>query len=92
MLYRLGELISLTLSLVYVRLFAHHVMRLLSCDCDMKSLDCNPLWVLLGLGLYKRRLSYDRCHLCEERPGSNSGKSRFMYCHVYGVVVRGAGL
>ena len=54
---------------------ARYVMRLLSCDWVMRSLDCNQLCVLLWLGLFKQRLSVIRRHLCEERLGSNSGKS-----------------
>ena len=34
--------------------------------------------VLSDLGLFKRWLQYVRCHLCEERPGSDSGKSCFL--------------
>ena len=37
--------------------------------------NCNQLCVLLRLGLFKQRFSVIRRHLCEERPGSNSGKS-----------------
>ena len=60
-------------------MLARYVMRLLCCDCtdwNIKYPDCNRL--LSDLGLFKRRLQYDRCHPCEERPGSDSGKSCFL--------------
>ena len=69
---------------------ARYVMRLLF-SCLLWHEVCRlQFWVLGNLGLFKRGLAYDRCHLCEERPGFNSGKSRVFFVHMllYCAVVR----